>query len=297
VNLAPYTRIVARLFPRAQLDAVERLAGGVSADVYRLDLRLQGGQSTSLVLRVHGRTQTGHSAQIEFQLMDALHRLEMPVPEPLLFDVSGSVLADPFVIMTFVQGDSALPDGQWQRYLDAMAEMLARIHTLPVHGLPPLPARDDPLYEVLDYLPEGPAWDALRAHLSSMTATPYPGSPTLLHGDFWPENLLWRDGAIVAVLDWEDAALGDPMSDLAVARLELRYRFGTAGMQHITDAYARHHEVDRERLALWQIYAAAAAQRFMGGWGLPPPLETHMRKHAVESIREAAAALFGQTPA
>jgi aminoglycoside phosphotransferase (APT) family kinase protein len=39
----------------------------------------------------------------------------------------------------------------------------------------------------------------------------------LLHGDFWPGNALWRDGALVAILDWEDAAIGDPLADVANA--------------------------------------------------------------------------------
>jgi aminoglycoside phosphotransferase (APT) family kinase protein len=33
--------------------------------------------------------------------------------------------------------------------------------------------------------------------------------------------VLWRDGRIVAVIDWEDAQVGDPLADLANTRLEL----------------------------------------------------------------------------
>jgi aminoglycoside phosphotransferase (APT) family kinase protein len=48
-----------------------------------------------------------------------------------------------------------------------------------------------------------------------------PGQPSparfallsLLHGDYWPDNTLWRDGRLVCVIDWEDAALGDPLAD------------------------------------------------------------------------------------
>jgi aminoglycoside phosphotransferase (APT) family kinase protein len=32
----------------------------------------------------------------------------------------------------------------------------------------------------------------------------------LLHGDYWPGNILWRDGTIEAVVDWEEAQFGDP---------------------------------------------------------------------------------------
>jgi aminoglycoside phosphotransferase (APT) family kinase protein len=121
------------------------------------------------------------------------------------------------------------------------------------------------------------------------------GSPKLLHGDFWPENLLWQQGAVAAVVDWEDAALGDPLSDVAASRVELRYKFGKGSMRRFTEAYAKHHKVDRARLALWQVYVAAAAQRYMGGWGLDPALEAHMRAEALVSIREAGDELMGNT--
>lgn len=36
----------------------------------------------------------------------------------------------------------------------------------------------------------------------------------LVHGDFKVGNLMWRDRAVVALLDWELAALGDPTQDI-----------------------------------------------------------------------------------
>ncbi|MGD8418414.1 MAG: phosphotransferase, partial [Pseudomonadales bacterium] len=206
----PYTDIVTRIFPAAELEAVVRLHGGVSADVHRLDLRLADGSRTRLVLRAHGASHAGHGAETEFQLLRALYRGDLPVPEPLLVDPSGSLLPDPLLVMAFVEGSSAVPGGKEGRYLDVMARVLAQIHALPTGELPTLPLRNDPLPEVLDLLPEGQEWEALRGHLHSLTDTAYSGSPKLLHGDFWPENLLWRNGELAAILDWEDAALGDP---------------------------------------------------------------------------------------
>lgn len=290
----PHAEIAARVFPRAEVQNVVRLTGGVSADVHRLDLTLADGSATSVVLRAHGRSHSGHPAELEYRLLQALHREGLPVPEPLLVDTSGTLLADPFLVMAFVEGSSEMPDAEQEHNIDAMAAMLAKIHAAPTAGLPELPARTDPLPEVFNYLPAGPEWDDLHAYLRSLTHTAYRGSPALLHGDFWPENLLWRHGKITAVLDWEDAALGDPLSDLAVSRVELRYRFGTAGMQRLTRAYAGDRTVDVHRLALWQVYVAAAAQRFMGEWGLEPTREAHMRREALASIREAGAALMGE---
>jgi aminoglycoside phosphotransferase (APT) family kinase protein len=290
----PYAGIVCTLFPGAELRAMVQLAGGVSADVHRLDLTLTDGSTTRVVLRAHGGSHSGHSAALEYQLLEALHRGGVPVPKPLFVDVSGNLLAVPFLIMAFVDGTSAVPAAEEGHYIDTMADVLTQIHALPTANLPTLPLRNDPLPDVLDYLPEGPEWGNLRAYLRSLTDTAYLESPKLLHGDFWPENLLWQNGAVAAILDWEDAAFGDPLSDVACSRVELRYRFGKAAMERFTQAYASQVVVDRERLALWQVYAAAAAQRFMGRWGLAPALEAHMRTEALASIREAGAVLTCQ---
>ena len=59
----------------------------------------------------------------------------------------------------------------------------------------------------------------------------------LLHGDFWPGNILWRYGQLVAVIDWEDAALGDPLADVANSRLEILWAFGIDAMQSFTHYY------------------------------------------------------------
>ena len=293
MNVAPLNSLVNHLFPGTGIRTIERLTGGVSAEVYRLGLTLIDGGIKSLVLRLHGASHSGHSADLEYKLLQSLHRSGLPVPEPLLVDVSGSRLQDPFLIMVFIEGETAIPSGQEDHYIDVMAEVLARIHDSPTADLPTLPLRIDPLPEVFDYLPEDREWEELRVYLRSLDNTAYMESPGLLHGDFWPENLLWQDGSIAAVLDWEDAALGDPLSDVACCRVELRYRFGKKGMQRFTTAYGQYHDIDLERLALWQVYVAAAAQRFMGDWGLDASLEAHMRAEALNSIRDAGAVLMG----
>ena len=56
--------------------------------------------------------------------------------------------------------------------------------------------------------------------------------------------------------------------------------------------YGNQLAIDWDRLALWQTYVAATAQRFMGDWGLASDREAHMRKIALTSIQEAGAALM-----
>jgi len=54
-------------------------------------------------------------------------------------------------------------------------------------------------------------WDAMRQL--------WPGVDTsarqLIHADYWPGNTLWKDGDLLAIIDWEWPALGEPTSDVA----------------------------------------------------------------------------------
>ena len=40
---------------------------------------------------------------------------------------------------------------------------------------------------------------------------------TILHGDWAPYNVVWRDGGVAGVIDWDLARPGDPLDDLAFA--------------------------------------------------------------------------------
>ena len=48
---------------------------------------------------------------------------------------------------------------------------------------------------------------------------------------------MWRDGRLVAVIDWEDARIGDPLADLACARVELRCEYGSEATGSFTERY------------------------------------------------------------
>ena len=100
-----------------------------------------------------------------------------------------------------------------------------------------------------------------------------PQGNRLCHGDFHLGNLLGGWDAPV-VIDWGDAARGDPLAD--VARTELLHRLGepppgTSGVllalipigrrtlaHRYLSVYRRRREVDEDRLEKWKIIRAAA---------------------------------------
>jgi aminoglycoside phosphotransferase (APT) family kinase protein len=291
---AHLNRLIQVHFPESIVTGIARLTGGVSADVHRIDLDDRGAPR-SVVVREHGERHGGHPASIEFALLQALHESGVLVPKPLALDISKTVSEHDCLVIEHIAGDSNVPDVEVDHYLAQAADALAGIHEKVLQGLtglPALPDRLEPLPEVFDYWPEGKEWQPLKRFLQQHNWPSFSGSHSLLHGDFWPENLLWKNGVLAAVLDWEDAAVGDPLSDLAASRVEFRYQFGREGMQIFTSAYSRHRAIDATRLALWQIYVAAAGQHFMGDWGLPVDRVQHMRRVALSAIREAGEALM-----
>ena len=82
------------------------------------------------------------------------------------------------------------------------------------------------------------AWYAVRRLLASIPAD---GGLALCQGDINVFNYLFRDGKVVAVVDWEQARISDPRSDvgqlLALAHLK-GAPFGPAAQQGFVQAYA-----------------------------------------------------------
>lgn len=277
--------VASALYPDATLVKAQRLTGGVSADVFRLDFA-DNEKTPSVVLRIHGETHSGHPAKLEFALLKALAASGIPVAEPLHCDDSVEVIEEHYLTMALIDGSTGVAPEFAKQAIESMARMLSDIHRVPTADLPKLPTRTQTYPEVLNYLPTGEEWGGL-AELLEQKPMIYHGPLFFLHGDFWPENIMWRDQQIVGVLDWEDAALGDPLCDVASAMLELRYFYGEQGAQQFFDFYQTDHDIVEDRLAHWQIYTAAAAQKYMGQWGLPVAREAHMRETALQYIREA----------
>lgn len=257
-------QIAERVAPGAALVRTWPLKGGVSAYVHAIELAHPDGRLERLVVRRHGALEKGHRPEVaadEFRLLERLHAAGLPVAAPRWLDADGEIFGAPCLVLDFVEGSTQLP-------LDAVEQMaatLATIHALPVEalGVDFLPRRVDPADEGEHGLP------ARRAPLPRRS---------LLHGDFWPGNLLWRDGRLAAVLDWEDAATGDPLSDVAACRQELLWRIGEEAMEAFTRAYEAKASVDRWQLAIWEAFVARAALEHMGRWGLPPEQEAAMRR-------------------
>ena len=289
---------VTQLEPEGELVGMVELTGGVSANVVGLEIATPAGHRRRVVFRQHrsadfkqhGRTVTA----TEYGVLAALHGEGLAVPEPFLCDDSGAVTA-PYLLIEWVDASTELAAEQLPSALDQMAQFLVGLHALDPTSLP-LPALEpieDPVAGVIPYLPPTGAGDRVRATLGSGAVDGDANRSVLLHGDYWPGNVMWRDGRLVAVIDWEDARLGDPLADLATARVELLCRYGAEAMERFTDRYLAGYRDDvgplrLDSLVRWELYVSAAALATMGGWGLAPAEEAQRRRDTEGFFERAA---------
>ena len=162
------------------------------------------------------------------------------------------------------------PDEQLSTAQDFITK-LAALHRLDVQALdlPGFPkptsvadavhAELDELESVLDA--RGGAVDpATRFTLEWLRRNvPSPAVPVVLvQGDTGPGNFMYRDGKVVAVVDWELAHLGDPMDDIAWLSL----RAVQEPFTHLPDRLAEYealtgNTIDEQRVWYYRVLAEA----------------------------------------
>ncbi len=265
--------IIEQLAPGARVTHSGPLTGGVSADVHEVVFIQADGTEDRVVVRRHrqveGKADRHDRAAREHVLLCELHERGVAVPRSRLFVPPDTLVLDR------IEGSTELPDDP----AEALASTLAAVHAIDastVEGsLLSLPLLDDPLPALLEWLPSLLAVDALaesplvREEIRRACGR-FTGTPRLLHGDYWPGNVMWQQGRLIAVLDWEDAAKGDPLTDVACARVELCCARDTGLAERFTDAYVRHASTDMARLFWWDLFVSTAALQYMDGWGLAP---------------------------
>ena len=266
---------------------VEQFGGGHSNLTYLLRFGSMG-----LVLR---RPPLGpvppraHDMAREFRWLSALHPRFPLAPEPLLLCEDTSIVGSVFYVMERRQGlvirheEPPLVAGHEdvrRAISESLVDTLADLHAVDA-GAPALAELGRPAGFVArqirgwserwaaartDDLPEMEATAAwLAAHLPTE-----PIRPTVVHGDFKLDNVMLdaRDPTrIVAVLDWEMCACGDPLVDLGIL---LGYWLGwpdddrAGGHDALSTVTHRPGWLDRQ--AILDRYAARSG-RDLGGIG------------------------------
>ncbi|WP_062385697.1 phosphotransferase family protein [Demequina iriomotensis] len=174
---------------------------------------------------------SAHDMVREARFVRAVGAAGVPVPRVRAVCEDDAVLGVPFYVMDRVEGHvltDVLPPGfdapgASAATVDAAVDALADLHAVPLEGDVAALGRPDGYLErqvrrfaqlwPLNTRRDLPAVARLGERLAD--TLPPDGRRTVVHGDFRLGNLMFAaPGALAAILDWEMAALGDPLADL-----------------------------------------------------------------------------------
>ncbi|WP_062520810.1 phosphotransferase family protein [Demequina silvatica] len=271
---------------------------------------------------------SAHDMVREARFVAAMGRAGVPVPRVRAVCEDPEVIGVPFYLMNLVDGHvitDALPPGfeapgAGRATVDAAVDALAALHAVPLEGDVAALGRPDGYLErqvrrfaqlwPLNTRRELPRLERVGEELSA--TLPATSRCAVVHGDYRLGNLMFAaPGRVAAILDWEMAALGDPLADLGylvatysqegwpVTPMDLTPVTAAPGFPTRADLVARyavHTQADLsalawyEALALWKsaIFCEAMYTRWLDGQrpgdGFAPTLVT-----GVPALADAAA--------
>jgi aminoglycoside phosphotransferase (APT) family kinase protein len=180
---------------------------------------------------------TAHDMAREFTVISALHGSAVPVPEPIALCTDREVLGEPFYLMSFVAGvvlerPDLVPDiAAATRASELLVDTLVALHAVdpdevglsgfgrPEGFLQRQVARWHKQFQAS--APEGgDDQPDLETRVVQQLAERLPESSRagIVHGDYRLTNVRYAPdfSRIAAVVDWEMATLGDPLTDLGL---------------------------------------------------------------------------------
>ncbi|KRF48949.1 acyl-CoA dehydrogenase [Terrabacter sp. Soil811] len=177
---------------------------------------------------------TAHDMVREHRVITALRDTAVPVPTTYAVCDDPDVVGAPFYVMERVEGTPYRFEAQLQplgaarvrAVSERMVDTLVALHAVDPGsvGLGDFGRPDGFLERQVRRWKQQldasrsrdlPGIDELHERLAG--SVPAQGDPTIVHGDFRLDNLLvTSDDEVSAVLDWEMATLGDPLTDVAL---------------------------------------------------------------------------------
>jgi aminoglycoside phosphotransferase (APT) family kinase protein len=267
--------------PGSTLAAIHPLAGSYSNFTHLVEVDSATGTRTRIVIRRYAES-GGHRARKargEYNTLAWLQDCGVPVPEPLYLDEQGTVLGSPGIVTAYVPGTQVLSPSHPESWACSLATMLAKIHSVPCDAAAKRFLLDGNS-EVVWFLHSGAVPEYMQAHpdgaqvwqaVHDLWPHIQPVAPALVHIDYWPGNILWDGERISAVVDWEEAAFGDPGIDVAYCRMELFL----SGMGQAADAFLKAYEAELggpvANLGFWGLAAAARPMFAPASWRINEP--------------------------
>jgi aminoglycoside phosphotransferase (APT) family kinase protein len=269
--------------PGSTFVAIHSLEGDFSNSTHLVDGLSPDGAQFQVVTRryaIFGDYDRGEKARREFKTLQLLKRHGLPAPDPLYLDDAGAILGSPGIVTRYAPGQLVMAPPYPAQWAETLAKTLARIHQVPL-GDAEASFLLDGNSEILWFMkslaqmppyisahPKGSLlWSAVVDYLPNLVKV----APALVHIDYWSGNILWDNGAVSAVVDWEEAAQGDPGIDVAYCRMDMIL----CGLSEAADTFLATYEQAMGRpvanLGFWELAAAVRPMFTPDGWISEPP--------------------------
>jgi aminoglycoside phosphotransferase (APT) family kinase protein len=268
--------------PGNHVQSIAMAEGSFSNYTHIVTAKLKDGSSYKIVVRrykVFGDYDRGKKAVREFKAFELLNRHQVPGAEALYLDKTGEVLGMPGIVTKFVEGslvmDTPSDPLDWARKL---AKTLAKIHSIPCgqeekkfllkgnEEVSWFVKFDAPPTYMQEYPGGADLWRLMKERYPKLQAD----TPALLHIDYWSGNILWHENEISAVIDWEEAAYGDPACDVAYAMMNIILM----GFAEAADEFLKIYksELGREikNLEFWKLAASVRPMTDAEDWKVNP---------------------------
>lgn len=209
----------------SRVERIEPFPGGASNITCKVLLRAVPTAAVVLRLQRDRGIFEPYDVLREAEVLKRLAQSTVPVPRVLATEADPSILGAPFALMKFVDAPHMGEAGAEADYA-AFTTAVSEIHRVEWHALGldflgvPNSARDATLIEVESVAARMDAFgcsdDGLLVEaLAVLRATvPADGRFAFCQGDINVYNYLFRAKKVVAVVDWEQARISDPRSDV-----------------------------------------------------------------------------------
>lgn len=234
--------IIDAVDPQAVIVSARRLQRGISSLVHRISLHVEGNEVELVLRRFDNEEWLQNEPDLALHEAESLRwaaRTGVPTPRIVAFDPTGSECGIPSVLMTLLDGAVDLNPQSMEDWLDKLASTLARIHAVNADDYPwaYFSYNNASTLETQTWSKVPEMWNAAF----DIVKGPRPAyKPCLIHRDYHPTNILWKDDEVSGVVDWVNACRGPAGADVGHCRWNITMLYGVAAADTFLAAYERH---------------------------------------------------------
>ncbi len=179
----------------------------------------------------------------------------LPSPSLIAFDETGEASGFPAILMTKVDGKVELLPGDFNKWTDGLAKILAMIHRVEAN---------DFSWEYASYTNRNevniPDWtkkpDVWRVAFDRLHGEIPAFHEAFIHRDFHPTNVLWLGEEVSGVVDWPNACRGPAGIDVGHCRVNLALLYSVEVADLFLAAYKKHLGSSFTYDSYWDIVSA-----------------------------------------